>query len=124
MQVGENGGENPNYRPNSFDDIIADKNYKEQPMPVESNIADWFNRNENDDDHYTQPGILYRKVLSDYDRNNLVSNIVSSMNEIEGEKKNEIINRQLCHFFRIDSNLGVSVAKGLGVVLSDKMINH
>jgi len=124
MQTGENGNDSPNYRPNSFDNIIADKNYQEQAMAMDSNIADWYDRNENDDDHYSQPGILYSKVLSDFDRNNLVNNIVSSMKGIEGEKKNEIVNRQLCHFFRTDIGLGMLVAKNLGVVLDDKMMNH
>ena len=98
MQVGDNGGANPNYHPNSFDDIIVDKSYKEPSMQLDSNIADWFDRNENDDDHYTQPGILYRTVMSEQDKKNLVSNIVNSMSGICGEKKDEIINRQLGSF--------------------------
>lgn len=115
MQTGDNGGANANYRPNSFDNIIIDENYKEQPMQIESITAYWFDRNENDDDHYTQPGNLYREVMSDQDRKNTVANIVNEMSGISGEKKDEIINRQLCHFFRADAQLGISVAKGLGV---------
>lgn len=120
MQTGENGGAEPNYRPNSFDDIVIDESYKESAMHLESNIADWFDRNENDDDHYTQPGDLYRKAMNEQDRINLVNNIVNSMNGICGEKKNEIINRQLCHFFRADIQLGMAVAKGLGVTVDEK----
>ena len=123
MQVGDNGGANPNYRPNSFDDIIVDESYKEPPMQMESTVADWFDRNENDDDHFTQPGLLYSKVMNEKDKENLVSNIVSSMNGISGEKKDEIINRQLSHFFRADSHLGMSVAKGLGFTINEKEIN-
>jgi len=115
MQTGNNGGGNANYRPNSFDDIAVDEKYKEPPMQMESNTADWFDRNENDNDHFTQPGMLFRNVMNDQDRINLVSNIVGSMKEICGEKKDEIINRQICHFFRIDIQLGTKVAKGLGV---------
>ena len=124
MQVGDNGGANPNYRPNSFDNIVVDESYKEPPMQLESNIADWYDRNENDDDHFTQPGLLYSKVMSENDRKNLVSNIVSSMSGICGEKKDEIINRQLSHFFNADSHLGMSVAKGLGVAIDEKKMNH
>jgi catalase len=120
MQVGDNGGSNPNYRPNSFDDIVAGKDYKEPVMQLESNIADWFDRNENDDDHFTQPGLLFHDVMSEMDRKNLISNIVSSMSGICGEKKDEIINRQLYHFFRTDSQLGMGVAKGLGVIVDEK----
>lgn len=115
MQVGDNGGANPNYRPNSFDDIEVDETYKEPAVKLDSNVADWFDRNENDDDHYTQPGMLFNKAMNDYDRHNLVANIVGAMSGITGEKKDLIINRQLCHFFRADMKLGTAIAKGLGV---------
>jgi len=124
MQTGDNGGSEPNYRPNSFDDIVADESYKQPAMQLESNIADWFDRNQNDDDHFTQPGMLYRDAMNEQDRKNLVSNIVSSMSGICGEKKDEIINRQLCHFFRADTQLGMEVAKGLGVTIDEKTLAH
>lgn len=124
MQTGDNGGSNPNYRPNSFDDIVVDESYKEPAMTMESNVADWFDRNENDNDHFTQPGILYRDVMNDQDRKNLVSNIVGSMRGITGAKKDEIINRQICHFFRAESLLGMDVAKGLGVTIDEKTMAH
>ncbi|MDP1745585.1 MAG: catalase [Bacteroidota bacterium] len=120
MQVGDNGGANPNYRPNSFDEIVADENYKEPVMKVELNTSDWFDRNENDNDHYTQPGILFRNAMNEQDRENLISNIISSMGGICGDQKDQIINRQLCHFFRVDIQLGMAIAKGLGVSVDEK----
>jgi len=87
-------------------------------------VADWYDRNENNDDHFTQPGLLYRNAMNEQDRIHLISNIVSSMKGIVGEKKDEIMNRQLCHFFRADSQLGVAVAKGLGIVIDKNAINH
>jgi len=92
MQTGENGGASPNYRPNSFDDIVVDESYQEPSIHLdqiteESNVADWYDRNENDDDHFTQPGLLYRNAMNEQDRIHLVSNIVSSMKGIVGEKK-------------------------------------
>jgi catalase len=124
MQVGDNGGAAPNYRPNSFDDIIVDENYKEQAMELDSVIADFYDRNDNDDDHYTQPAMLYRKAMNDLDRKNLVNNIVGAMSGISGEKKDEIINRQLCHFFRADIHLGMAIASGLGIAIDDKVKEH
>jgi catalase len=116
MRVDGNGEDNPNYFPNSFDDIYPDESYKEPSMVLDSNIADWYDRNgEGDNDHFTQPGWLFTKAMNDYDRHNLVSNIVGAMSGISGPKRNEIINRQLCHFFRADVKLGTAVAKGLGV---------
>ena len=40
------------------------------------------------------------------------------MSGITGPKKDEIIMRQLCHFFRANEDLGRGVAEGLGVDLS------
>ena len=58
------------------------------------------------------------------DRKNLVQNIVDAMSGISGEKRNEIINRQLCHFFRADIQLGMSVANGLGIVVDENAMAH
>ena len=124
MQVGDNGGASPNYRPNSFDDIVADETYKDPAMELESVMADYFDRNENDNDHYTQPGMLYRKAMNEQDRKNLVTNIVGAMSGINGEKRAEIINRQLCHFFRADIQLGIAIAAGLGIAIDDKVMEH
>lgn len=113
MAVDGNGGDSPNYFPNSFDNIEADKIYKEPAMKLDSDIADTYNRNENDVDHYTQPGNLFRKVMSDSERKNTVSNIVGAMSGISGAKREEIIQRQLSHFYKADKDLALSVAKGL-----------
>ena len=89
---------------------------KEPPMQLDSTLADWYDRNgANENDHYTQPGLLFTKAMNDYDRHNVVSNIIGAMSGITGPKKDVIIHRQLCHFFRADVNLGTAVAKGLGV---------
>ena len=116
MRVDDNGANAPNYFPNSFDDIYADQAYKEPAMPLDGMPGDWYDRNApGEDDHYTQPGLLFTKAMNDYDRHNLVSNIVGAMSGISGEKKDLIINRQLCHFFRANAQLGMAVAQGLGV---------
>lgn len=60
--------------------------------------------------------------MNDQDRENLVSNIVGAMSGISGPKRDLIINRQLCHFFRANVELGMGVAKGLGVTIDEKMM--
>jgi catalase len=116
MRVDGNGGDSPNYFPNSFDTIKPDESYKEPATVLDSNVADWFSRNaEGENDHYTQPGIFWREVLSDQDKKNLLSNVIGAMKGIEGPKKGDIINRQLCHFFRADIGLGMAIAQGLGI---------
>jgi catalase len=125
MRVDGNGGGQPNYFPNSFDNIEPDESYKEPAFTADSNVIDWYDRNtEGENDHYTQPGIFYRQVLNEQDRKNLVNNIVGAMNGISGPKRAEIINRQLCHFFRADIGLGMAIAQGLGIALDTLMPVH
>ncbi len=126
MKFDGNGGSTPNYYPNSFDGMQEDENYKGQPYELESNVVSYFDRNDpnsnrNEDDHFTQPGILFDQVMSDQERQNTISNIVGAMSGISGAKKDEIINRQLCHWFRASAQLGMAIAKGLGVDVDEVM---
>jgi catalase len=123
MRVDDNGNDDPNYFPNSYGDVLPDPSYKEPAMELDSNVADWYDRNAGpgDNDHYTQAGDLYRKALSDVDRINLVHNIVASMSGINGPKRAQIVNLQLCHFFRADIQLGMAVAQGLNVDVEQAM---
>ncbi|GAB3569867.1 catalase [Spirosoma luteolum] len=115
MRVDGNGGRNPNYFPNSFDNIRPDPAYAQPGWELEDSLAGWFDRNaEGENDHYTQPGNLFR-LMSPEQKRNLVKNIVHSMNGIEGPRREDIIYRQLCHWFRADVSLGMGVAQGLGL---------
>jgi catalase len=89
--------------------------YKEASMKLDTNIADTYNRNEHDDDHYTQPGNLFRKVMTDQEKQNTINNLVGAMKGIAGPKRKEIILRQLGHFYKADKELALKVAKGLGI---------
>jgi catalase len=116
--------DNPNYYPNSFDEIKPDADYKNFEYDLDATKVAHFNRNENDDDHYTQPGLLYTKAMTQENRDHLIHNIIGSMNQIAGPKKDEIINRQLCHFFRANIELGMKIAMGLQVNIDANMITH
>ncbi len=117
MSVDGNGNDSPNYFPNSFDNIEAYKSYKDPAMKMDSDIADTYDRNENDNDFYTQSGDLFRKVMTDFERKNTVSNIVGAMSGIAGPKREEIVQRQLSHFYKADKELASEVAKGLNIIL-------
>lgn len=123
MRIDGNGEEGPNYYPNSFGDVVPDESYKEPAWELESNVADWYDRNAGpgDDDHYTQPGDLFRKVLDEEGKRNMINNIVGAMSGITGPKRDKIINLQLCHWFRADIGLGMAIAKGLGVDVDQAM---
>jgi len=81
---------------------------------LDSDIADSYNRNENDDDHYSQAGLLFRNVMTDKEKQNTINNIVAAMSGISGNKRGVIILRQLKHFYRADIELANHIAKGLG----------
>jgi len=86
-----------------------------------NSVADWYDRNaEGENDHYTQPGNLYR-LMDEQQKHDLIANITHSMSGIDGPKKELIVNRQLCHWFRADINLGMAIAKGLELDLSETM---
>lgn len=121
MTVNGNGGSEPNYYPNSFDDIVADESYKEPACQLENSLTDWYDRNApGEDDHYTQPGNLFR-LMDNEAKQNTISNIVGAMSGVEGPKRDLIIGRQLCHWFRADEQLGMGIANGLGVDVNDIM---
>lgn len=124
MAYGDNGGDAPNYYPNSFDDIQPDPAYKDFEEELDSAFVANYDRNKDDNDHYTQPGLLYTKALDDEGRKNLVHNIVEHMREISGNKKELIVNRQLCHFFRANIDLGMRVAAGLQVTIDPSQMQH
>jgi catalase len=46
------------------------------------------------------------------------------MSKIDGPNKDLIINRQLCHFFRANVELGMRVASGLSVKIDDNVMKH
>lgn len=122
MRIDGNGGSNPNYFPNSFDDVVADQSYKEPAWELDSLVADWYDRNaEGENDHYTQPGNLFR-LMDDEAKKNTINNIVGAMSGITGPKRSEIINRQLCHWFRADISLGLGIAQGLQVQIDPAMM--
>ncbi len=114
MSVMGNGGAAPNYSPNSFDDVAADPAYREPAMPLEAAPAGFYDRNAVED-HYSQPGDLYRKVMNDEDRKHTVMNLISSLKGVSGPKKDEILQRQLAHFQKVDQDLANQLAEGLGL---------
>ncbi len=115
MRADGNGENTPNYFPNSFDENKTEEVHKTPTIHLESDEVGFFDRNKNDDDHYSQPKELFEKVMNPQEQTNTINNIVDAMQGIEGDKKEEIINRQLCHWFRMSPQLGSGVAKGLGV---------
>ena len=114
MALGNNGGNTPNYEPNSDDDAPKENCiYAEPASDLSSGSghvkADRYDHHQGNDD-YTQAGDLYRLLAPDA-QERLVQNILGSLSEARAD----IQMRQLCHFFRADPNYGMRIAKGLGI---------
>ena len=120
MRVDGNDGKNPNYFPNNFDTIVADERYKEPAWELESSIADWYDRNGEgpagvlENDHYSQPGDLYRNVMTIDQRKHLIANIVGAMIGIGGPKREVIMNRPALPLVPVRRGFGYGRGTGSG----------
>ncbi|MFH0814448.1 MAG: catalase [Pseudomonadota bacterium] len=109
MRFDNNGGGGPNYWPNSFGGPTPRPDAMEPPIEL-SDLADRYAYTLTDDD-FVQPGNLYRKVMTDQDRANLVKNIVG---HLKGAQQ-RIQLRQTALFFKAEPEYGTRVAEGLGI---------
>ncbi|RTQ47224.1 catalase [Hymenobacter gummosus] len=117
MALGDNGGSGPNYFPNSFDGPQEDATVGEPVEELFGPAARYDRNAPGENDHYSQPGALFRLMTPEAQRST-IENIVGAMSGVSGPKRDEILQRQLCHWFRADIGLGMAVAQGLGLNIS------
>ncbi|MFV0419493.1 MAG: catalase [Dysgonomonas sp.] len=103
----------PNYYPNSFEGSQPDKKHTVPPVDV-SGMATRHEYKPSDID-YVQAGDLYGRVLSNYDKTNLVGNIVA---HIQNAAK-RIQLRQTAIFYKAHEEYGTRVASGLGLNINE-----
>lgn len=109
MRVDDNGGGGPNYYPNSMNGTGPDPRVAPPPIDI-SGMAARHAYTLTDDD-FVQAGDLYRKVMTDMDRDHLIGNIVSHL----GNAQKRIQLRQTALFYKADTEYGLRVAEGLGL---------
>ncbi|MBN1561873.1 catalase [candidate division KSB1 bacterium] len=109
MRFDDNGGDSPNYEPNSFDGPVEDHAFDEPPLKI-SGDADRYEQKRGVDDDYVQPGDLFRLMPPD-EQQRTIQNIVGSL----GKTPKEIQRKMVEHFRRADIKYGDGVAKGLGL---------
>lgn len=112
MRADANGGSGPNYWPNSFGGPAPDPVALEPPFEVSGEAARTPYSHPNDD--FVQAGNLYRDVMTDQDRENLIGNIVDHL----GGAQKRIQLRQAAIFFKADPDYGLRVAEGLNLDVS------
>lgn len=103
----------PNYYPNSFDGAQPDKKYATPPVDVKGMAT--RHEYELSDMDYIQAGDLYGRVLSDYDKKNLVGNIVAHIKN--AAKRIQL--RQTAIFYKAHTDYGTKVAEGLGLDINE-----
>jgi catalase len=108
MVVNGNQGNKPNYEPNSFGGPTAREEYKPSVQKVSGLIQRYKVNHPNSD--FAQPGALFRKVMTDQQRTNLINNIVGHLKNAN----RDIQERQVRIFYKCDSEYGTRVAQGLG----------
>jgi len=113
MRFDANGSGDPNYYPNSFGGPEPDITAAEPAFEVSGKAARLPYTHPNDD--FVQAGTLYRKVMTDEDRDHLIGNIVSHL--LNARKDIQI--RQTKLFYKADPDYGRRVAEGLGLDLKE-----
>lgn len=107
MNFGQEGA--PNYYPNSFDGSAPDAKFTPPSVDVQGMAA----RHEYKlgDVDFVQAGDLYAKVLSDYDKTNLINNIVGHIKHAQPRLQY----RQTALFYKAHADYGTRIAKALGL---------
>ena len=115
MRFDENGGDAPNYEPNSFQGPVEDARYRELSYATTGNIGRFDHRAGNDD--YTQAGDLFRLMKAD-EKTRLIQNIANHMRGVP----ERIIKLQISHFTKADPAYGRGVAEALGVAVNEDQL--
>ena len=103
----------PYYYPNSFDGPEPNSKWTSPPINVSGISARHeYQLTESD---FSQAGDLYAKVMTDYDRANLVSNIVSHLKNAQ----KRLQNRQTALFYKANKDYGTQVATSLNLDLKE-----
>jgi catalase len=109
MRFDKNGSGSPNYWPNTFSGPAPDPSVVAPPIEVSGMAA--HHVFELGDVDFIQAAALFRRVMSDTDRDHLVGNLVSHL----GGAQKRIQLRQTALFHKVDDEYGERVAKGLGL---------
>ncbi len=111
MRVDGNQGSTLAYEPNSYGEWKDQWQLKEPPLALEGGAYQYDFR-EDDDDYYTQPGILFR-LMSPAQQKVLCENTARAM----GDAPEMIKIRHIGNCFKADPAYGKGVAEAIGISL-------
>jgi catalase len=113
MRVDGNYGSTKAYEPNSLGLWQESPEAKEPPLGL-SGAADNWNYREDDEDYYTQPGMLFR-IMSPGQQQVLFDNTAAELASVD----DEVRKRHIRNCMMADPAYGEGVAKALGIALSE-----
>jgi len=112
MRVDGNHGSTLAYEPNSYGEWQEQPKYAEPPLKLKGD-ADHWNYREDDDDYYTQPGLLFR-LMSAKQQKELFENTARSI----GQAPMNIQLRHISNCMKADPVYGKGVAEALKIPMS------
>ena len=115
MRTDGNLGDTLTFNPNSAGLWDNQPDFAEPPMPIEGDAAHWDHRV--DDDHWEQPGNLFRK-MTPAQQQLLFENTARAM----GDARLHIKQRHIDNCTRADPAYGAGVAKALGLKFKPRTI--
>lgn len=113
MRVDGNHGATLGYEPNSYGEWQQQPEFAEPPLTLDG-AADHWNFREDDDDYYTQPGLLFR-LMSPQQQAALFGNTARDI----APAPDEIKFRHIANCLKADPAYGKGVADALGISLDD-----
>jgi catalase len=113
MRVDGNYGSTLGYEPNSYGEWQEQPEYGEPPLRLDGDAARWDFRAD-DDDYYTQPGLLFR-LMNREQQEALFGNTARAL----GDAPREVKIRHIGNCLKADPAYGRGVAGALGIPLSE-----
>lgn len=113
MRVDGNQGGTLHYEPNSYGEWEEQPEHMEPPLALYGGADHWDFR-EDDNDYYTQPGLLFN-LMNDNQKQILFENTASNM----GGTTNEVKIRHIGNCYKADPAYGEGVAKALGIPMNE-----
>ncbi|WP_347354753.1 catalase [Intrasporangium sp.] len=114
MRVDSNGGGTPSINPNSYGRYQDQPAYREPALAVGAS-ADRFDFRADDDDYYSQPGVLFRDKMTAEQQQALFENTARA---ITGASK-ETIERHIANCTKADPAYGEGVRKAIEALASE-----
>ena len=113
MRVDGNYGSTLGYEPNSYGEWQQQPEFAEPPLALDG-AADHWDFRKDDDDYYTQPGLLFR-LMSPEQQKALFENTARAI----GDAPKEIQLRHIGNCLKADPAYGKGVADALGIAFGE-----